>query len=174
MKKNRIIFVSGIHGVGKGTICKNLAQKFNFNHLTASEVLKWDEISDLNNKKVKNISSTQDRLINNLKRIIEPNQKYLLDGHFVLLNSKNVPTKIEEGTFEGINPVSIILITCETKVILKRLKNRDNSNYDLSILKKMQEMEIEHATYISNKLKIPLIEVKNNNTKSLFRYLESL
>ncbi|MDG1730294.1 MAG: AAA family ATPase [Algibacter sp.] len=37
---DNIIFAGGIHGAGKGTICKELSQSFKFNHLSASEVLK--------------------------------------------------------------------------------------------------------------------------------------
>ncbi len=46
MKDRKIIFVGGVHAVGKGTICENLSQKFNLEHLSASQVLKWDELSD--------------------------------------------------------------------------------------------------------------------------------
>jgi adenylate kinase len=63
MNDRKIIFVGGIHGVGKGTICKVLAQKFDFEHLSTSQVLKWNEISNLKNKKVQNFAITQDRLL---------------------------------------------------------------------------------------------------------------
>jgi len=36
-----IIFIGGIHGVGKGTLCKRIASDLNIIHLSASEVLKW-------------------------------------------------------------------------------------------------------------------------------------
>jgi adenylate kinase len=173
MNKSKIIFVGGIHAVGKGTVCKELAQKFNFEHLSASQVLKWNEISDSKNKKVQNFSTSQDRLITNLKRIIEPNKKYLLDGHFTLLNSNGVPEKIDESTFAGIQPVSIILLTCEPIIIFERLKQRDNSTYKLSVLEKMQQMEVEHANYISLKLEIPLFKVTDGNTNSIFEHLEN-
>ena len=170
----KIIFVGGIHAVGKGTICKELAQKFNFVHLSASQVLRWNEISNLKNKKVKNFTTTQERLLNNLNQIIEPNKRYLLDGHFTLLNSNGDPEKIDETTFVGIQPESIILLTCEPKIIYERLKQRDNSTYKLSILKKMQQMEIEHATYISKKSNIPLFTIKDGDTCSTIEYLKGL
>ena len=113
-------------------------------------------MSDLKNKKVQDFETTQDRLLNNLDKIIEPNKTYLLDGHFTLLNSNGEPEKIDESTFVGIQPKSIILLTCEPKVIFERLKKRDNSTYKLDVLEKMQLMEIEHAKYISQKLDIPL------------------
>ena len=174
MNDRKIIFVGGIHAVGKGTVCEKLSQKFNFVHLSASQVLKWNEISDSKNKKVQNFSTTQDILLTNLNRIIEPDKKYLLDGHFTLLNSNGEPEKIDESTFVGMQPQSIILLTCETTVIVERLKQRDNTKYKLSTLEKMQEMEVEHAKYISKKLDIPLFTVVNGNTSSIFEYLEKL
>ena len=174
MNDRKIIFVGGIHAVGKGTVCEKITQKFNFEHLSASQVLKWNEISDLKNKKVQDFGTTQDRLLNNLNKIIEPNKTYLLDGHFTLLNSKGEPEKIDASTFVGIQPKTIILLTCEPKVIYERLKQRDNSNYKLDVLEKMQVMEIEHAKYISQKLDIPLLTVIDGDTTSIFEYLEKL
>ena len=173
MNDRKIIFVGGIHAVGKGTVCKELSEKFNFEHLSSSQVLKWNEISDSKNKKVQNFNTTQNRLLTNLNKIIEPNKKYLLDGHFTLLNSNGEPEKIDESTFIGIQPESIILMTCEPKVIFERLKQRDDSIYKLGVLEKMQQMEIEHANYISKKLNVPLITVINGNTSSIFEHLQN-
>ena len=174
MKDRKIIFVGGVHAVGKGTVCKNLSQKLNLEHLSASQVLKWDELSDSKNKKVQNFSTTQERLLTNLNRIIELDKKYLLDGHFTLLNSNGEPEKIDESTFAGIKPQSIILLTCEPKIIFERLKQRDNTKYNISILRKMQVMEIEHANYISKILDIPLFTVIDGDTSPILEYLEKL
>lgn len=174
MTGSKIIFVGGIHGVGKGTFCERLTEEFRFEHLTASEVLKWNEISDPKNKKVNNFDSTQERLIQNLTQILKPDQKYLLDGHFTLLNSKGVPRKIEDETFVNINPISIFLLTCDANIILTRLIKRDESTYDLNTIRKMQELEIEHANHISRKLSIPLFEIKNNNSQLAYNYLKNL
>src|SRR5690606_33605286 len=115
-----------------------------------------------------------DRLLTNLNRIIEPDKKYLLDGHFTLLNSNGEPEKIDESTFVGIQPQSIILLTSEPKIIFERLKQRDNTKYKLSVLEKMQEMEVEHAKYISKKLDIPLFTIIDGDISSIFGYLEKL
>jgi len=174
MNNRKIIFIAGIHAVGKGTFCEKLTQKFNLEYLSASQVLKWNDISDLKNKKVQDFSITQDKLLINLNKIIKPNKKYLLDGHFTLLNSNGQPEKINESTFIGIQPQLIILLTCEPQIILERLKQRDNTKYKLSVLEKMQEMEVEHANYISKKLKIPLLTVIDGDTTSIFEYLAKI
>lgn len=72
MIHNNIIFIGGIHGVGKGTICKKITDQFSdLIHTSASKLLKWEEISTPENKQVQNFESTQDRLIKGLKATIE-------------------------------------------------------------------------------------------------------
>ena len=97
-----IIFIGGIHGVGKGTLCEKICNEFNLSHLSASEVLKWEEISEKENKLVKDFTLTQNRLITNLKQIVNENEKYILDGHYCLLNKENFPKKIDFDTFDFI------------------------------------------------------------------------
>ena len=164
---NNIIFIGGIHGVGKGTICKEIASKTDLIHITASEILKWDEISSSDNKLVNNISSTQERLINGLKSLIKKDKQYMLDGHFCLLNSNGIPCKIDEDTFDSINPKIISIVIDDIGKIVDRLDKRDNKKYDIKILDELQKMEIEYAKYLSKKYSIPYIEIKNNDYKSL-------
>ena len=167
-----IIFIGGIHGVGKGTVCKEIASKTDLIHITASEILKWNEISSSDNKFVNNISSTQERLINGLKNLIKNDKRYLLDGHFCLLNSNGIPCKIDEETFDNINPKIISIVIDDIEKIVNRLEKRDKKKYDIKILNELQKMEIEYAKYLSKKYSIPYIEIKNNDYKSLLNSIK--
>lgn len=167
-----IIFIGGIHGVGKGTVCKEIASKTDLIHITASEILKWNEISSSDNKFVNNISSTQERLINGLKNLIKNDKQYLLDGHFCLLNSNGIPCKIDEETFDNINPKIISIVIDDIEKIVNRLEKRDKKKYDIKILNELQKMEIEYAKYLSKKYSIPYIEIKNNDYKSLLNSIK--
>jgi adenylate kinase len=169
---NNIIFIGGIHGVGKGTICKEIASKTDLIHITASEILKWNEISSSDNKLVRNISSTQERLIYGLKNLIENDKQYLLDGHFCLLNSNGTPCKIDEETFDNINLKIISIVIDDIEKIADRLEKRDNKKYDLKILNELQQMEIEYAKYLSKKYSIPYIEIKKSDHKSLLNSIK--
>ncbi|MHC0439730.1 ATP-binding protein [Flavobacterium sp. 3-210] len=162
-----IFFIGGIHGVGKGTICKEIASKTELIHITASKVLKWSEISSSDNKLVENISSTQEKLIFGLNKLIDKNKKYLLDGHFCLLNSLNVPCKIDEETFDILNPKVISIVLDHVEKITKRLENRDSKKYDIKVLNELQNMEIEYAKYLSRKYSVPYIEIMDNNYEQL-------
>jgi len=43
---DNIVFVGGIHGVGKSTICQHICRELNMEYLSASELSKWEEIND--------------------------------------------------------------------------------------------------------------------------------
>jgi adenylate kinase len=166
-----IFFVGGIHGVGKGTICKKIASKSELIHITASEVLKWNEISSSGDKLVENISSTQEKLIFGLNNLIDRHKKYLLDGHFCLLNSLNVPCKIDEETFDILKPKVISIVIDDVEKITKRLENRDSKRYCISVLNELQSLEIEYAKYLSKKYSVPYIEIKDNNYEQLLNII---
>jgi adenylate kinase len=61
--RKEIIFVGGIHGVGKGTFCRKISDSFQVEWFSASDLLKWSEISTKENKKVADFDETQQRLL---------------------------------------------------------------------------------------------------------------
>lgn len=156
-----IIFIGGIHGSGKGRICETLKVETNLIHLTASEVIKWSELSKKEDKKVKNIHETQNRLIINLKKIIQDNKLYLLDGHYCLLNKNGIPEKIPIQTFKEINPLKLILVIAEPIIIKERLENRDSKTYSIELVEEFQNLEINYAKEVSQVLEIPFIIINS-------------
>jgi len=162
-----IIFIGGIHGSGKGTTCKNICAEKGYIHLTASELLKWDEISDKTNKLVENIGNMQERLLSGLFKAIEKDKLFLLDGHFCLFNGIGEISKVPETTFESIAPKLIAVINEDVHLIKERLEKRDNKPYDFYTLKKMQDTEIAYSKEIAEKLGVKHFEINNNNYNNL-------
>jgi adenylate kinase len=161
-----IIFIGGIHGVGKGTICSKIQKEIDIKHLSASEVLKWSEVSpDPTNKLVKDIPDTQQRLIKGLERVIEPAQRYILDGHFCLFDSSGKVNSVPVETFIKISPILLSVVVCDAEMVAERLQARDNKKYDALIIDKMQKIELEHAQLVAGELNVDLIEVEGNPTE---------
>jgi adenylate kinase len=161
-----IIFIGGIHGVGKGTICSKIQKEIDLKHLSASEVLKWSEVSpDPTNKLVKDITDTQQRLIKGLERVIEPAQRYILDGHFCLFDSNGKVNSVPVETFIKISPILLSIVVCDAGIVAERLQARDNKKYDALIIEKMQKIELEHAQLVADKLNVDLIKVEGNPTE---------
>lgn len=154
---SNISFIGGIHGVGKSTICNDLCSKLRIEHLSASQVLKWAELNmDAKNKKVEDISLTQDRLIKGLLNVVTQEKRYLLDGHYCLFDKDGKVTRVPFETFEAINPISLHLVIGNIETIKSRIEQRDKRNYDYETLNEMQEQEMTYAKEISEKLKVNL------------------
>jgi adenylate kinase len=170
MNKN-IYFIGGIHGAGKGTICKQIVEKLDIVHLTASEVLKWSDISEKENKIVQDIDLTQDLLITNLMKMISQDKQYLLDGHYCLLNRNNEPERINMFTFSKLKPRLFIVVIEDVFKVKERLEKRDKREYDIDFLKKFQQLEIEYSEFLSNELNIPLIKIVNGNLDNLLKFI---
>jgi adenylate kinase len=156
-----LIFVGGIHGAGKGTLCKKICDDLNLKHLSASEVLKWEEISEKEEKLVEDFSFTQIRLIDNLQQIVKEEEKYLLDGHYCLLNYEGKPERIDIETFKLLNPFAFIVVIDEVFEIKKRLEKRDDKEYNFDLLSEFQEKEIEYSKELANQFNIPHLLIRS-------------
>lgn len=170
---NNIAFIGGIHGVGKSTVCKSICTDTGLIHLTASDVLKWNELK-LDNiaKNVVDIKYNQDRLINGLTAIVSEPNKYLLDGHYCLLGKEDIITKVPLETFIQLNPFSLNIIIDDIFLIKERLEVRDNRPYNSDLLNKMQENEIAYAKEISDILNVKLNICTSNDFSDITNLLK--
>ena len=164
-----IAFIGGIHGVGKSTVCQQICDKLDLIHLSASELIKWSDINeDAKNKKVKNVQDTQGRLIIGLRNTVQTGKRYLLDGHYCLLNTNGEIEDIPVSTFQMINPFSLNIILGDVSEIKKRIEARDNRHYEYDLLKRMQDNELQCAKYLSEKLGVMLnVGLQKNFTELL-------
>lgn len=175
MDCSNIIFVGGIHGVGKSTICRRICAELNIEYLSASKLIKWSELNeDTNNKKVEDLSLTQDKLIVGLRNVVQENKTYVLDGHFCLLNKENEVIKIPFETFEKIKPIAFIIILAEIEKVKNRLEIRDNKLYDFDLLQELQDKEIAYVEYLADNLNVPLYIYSNTEYFSLIKQVETI
>lgn len=161
MERN-IIFVGGIHGVGKTTFCNKLLENSNQNivHQSCSNLLRlYKELEYNENKNVKNVDENQQILLEAIEKFMNDSEKYILDGHFCLINSKNEITNVPIEVFEKTRPKLIIILKINAQIICNRLKIRDKKDYSLDFIKKFQEKEVKRARYISENLNIKLKEI---------------
>ena len=155
---SNIIFIGGIHGVGKSTVCDQICLDKKINHLSASSLIKWAEINtDPKNKNVKDIEDTQQRLLRGLNETVQMKRNYLLDGHFCLFNKDAEVSKIPISLFRNIGPTLLCLVTGNVAEIKKNIAQRDNKEYDVNLLAQMQDEEIQHARFIASDLGIELV-----------------
>ena len=167
MDKN-IIFIGGIHGVGKTTLCKKVTDELHIKHHSASQLIKMlkNEDSDNRDKAVKNINSNQDLLVSAIDQYLDKSAPAILDGHFCLLNTKHEIKRIPKETFSAISPIAIITLHDDVTNIANKITHRDGINYNVDLLSSFQDEEICYSADVANYLEIPhlLFDVSKNIT----------
>ena len=172
-----IIFIGGIHGVGKTSICKHLLRMKNLNHYSASQL-----IAKLKNEKLKStkkivedISGNQDLLVYAIEKFVNTDNLILLDGHFCLLNKDYEVTRVPIETFYSINQTGIVVVIDSEENIIQKIKDRDCVSYDHELISYFQDEEIKYARCISDELNVPFIKYKaTENINKLNQFLGDL
>ncbi len=156
----KLVFVGGIHGVGKTTFCQHVANKCGLTHLTASELIKERLPSAISKgrKSVKNLDENQKALVEAITACRANNDAIILDGHFTLLVGSNIEP-VPLTVFSKINPKLIVVLTAKPKTIYERLYARDGARIPLHSIQQHQEEELRHASVVANDLGIPILTV---------------
>lgn len=162
--RGNIIFVGGVHGVGKTTICNKIKGRENIETYACSELIKKysNEISDAK-KEVNDVRKNQDILVESIKINVDKSKVILLDGHFVLLKNDHSFENVPLDTFKNINLAGVIMIGEEAEIITHRLKNRDFKIYDVKEIDRFQNLELQRAKEVCESLKIDMIEFKSGD-----------
>lgn len=156
-----MIFVSGIHGVGKTYFCNMIKEKLGIKNYSASQLIAGRrEKSFSADKFVSDIDDNQVLLLDAINELRQIDEEFILDGHFCLLNEDGVITRIPMKTYSLLKPDAMILLLENPKIIAERRLQRDGIQQDMRIIIDFQEAEKAYATEIAEQLNIPL-EVSN-------------
>ena len=167
-----VVFVAGVHGVGKTYLCERFSAISGIQHASASSLIK-KELKTANwesNKLVSDIDSNQIALTAAVTRITKNSKQLLLDGHFVLKKQDNSLAAVHENTFKDLNLSMIFLIESGAEVIRHRLISRD-SNTSAGDIENFLQEERSRASFISSFLNIPLITLNQPSEKIFNTYL---
>lgn len=155
--KRNMIFVGGIHGVGKTTLCKKMSTELLIEHFSSSELISMFDSRRIKDEKVADdIKDNQNVLLNAVQQFLYKDRNYLIDGHFCLISSDYSIKEIPLNTYESLGIKGIILLYNDEEVILKRLKDRDHKNYSLEFIQYFQQKELSHGNYVADKIKVPI------------------
>lgn len=174
---NQLIFIGGVHGVGKTTISNDLVARYQIPAYSASRI-----ISDLKNqnlpsdKLIPDIDVNQALLIEGLRKVKPIEEFFILDGHFCLINENRTISKISETVFQELEPIAFIVVTDTVNSIGERLKKRDTIHYPLDFIKQFQEEEIKHAIFLAHKLNIEyfIFNQSSNSLAELHNFITGL
>lgn len=157
-----MIFVGGIHGVGKTTTCQDLAEKLGLRHKSASEIIREEraEAISLDSKRVDDVPGNQRLLLRGIQRYVVAQDSLLLDGHLTIINSHGAIDPIDISVFERLGIDLIVVIEDEPDAIVSRLNTRDGYTSSAETVAAHQEAEVAHAKELAASLGIRLIRAK--------------
>ena len=152
-----IIFIGGVHGVGKTYFRNKFLLSAGWYGVSASEIIK-QKAGEVNiNKRTAAIEDNQKLLQEGLSSIKQRFYRIALDGHFSLINKTGQVTLVSEDTFTGIEPSAIIVLTAPVEIIYDRLRARDDQKYTISFISSFQNQEIKYAKKVADRLRIPIL-----------------
>lgn len=152
-----MIFVSGIHGVGKTYFCNMIKEKLGIKNYSASQLIaRRREKGFSADKFVSDIDDNQVLLLDAINELRQADKEFILDGHFCLLNEDGVITRIPMETYTLLKPNTMILLLESPKIIAERRLQRDGIQQDERTINDFQEAEKAYATEIARQLNIPL------------------
>jgi adenylate kinase len=168
-----IVFLGGVHGVGKSSICKKISRYLKIEHLSSGHLLQWQSNNqNANEKLVSDIHNTQNRLIQTLRTTVKPGAKYLLDGHLCLLNKNRKIEKVPYDVFKYISPVIVSILVSKAIEIQERLLQRDNVSYSLDLIQQMQQTEVEYGRELAEYFNIPFLVIESTNYQLLIKLID--
>lgn len=155
-----LVFVGGIHGVGKSRICTALAQQLGVETITASTLIRQvrQQPTDAA-KRVGDMAGNQDALCQALASYRPLSGALILDGHCCLLDAQQQVIEVPLTTFSTMAPRAMVLIHDTIPAIQQRLNARDGLAFDATVLDTFQHAELRHANAICAALAIPLLRV---------------
>lgn len=160
-QNSRMVFMGGVHGVGKSIICKKIFTPAGYHCVSASSLIADQGKKTDDNKRVINVSANQSVLIKALKNKIKNYNRLLLDGHFTLINDQGNIEPIDIDVFRSMKINQLFFVKGRADEISVRLKNRDDKKWNASFIDMFQKEEENHARYIAKNLSIPFRILRN-------------
>lgn len=151
------IFVAGVYGVGKSTLCNALSKALNIPAFSAGDL-----ISGVNgekygaNKAVKNKENNQEILADIVSSLLLKDKKIILAGHFCIFDRNNNVDCLPESVFSNLEIERIILLEANVDRIVQNLTLRDGRRYSRDQLINLLREERSMAERIAQANSYPL------------------
>lgn len=117
MTTPQILFIGGIHGVGKTTVAEKLAVDLGVQRFSAGDLIRGQLRMANQGKAVLDVDENQDVLVVAVRtRVTGP---AILDGHFCLIRASLDVRPVPMRTFVELAPVGLLLVTCEISEVAR-------------------------------------------------------
>jgi adenylate kinase len=152
-----IVFIGGIHGVGKTIFSERASQMLKVPHFSASSLITEQRKAPAAiNKRVQSVGENQNALITAIEANGIQSKQFLLDGHFCVFDSSDLINKVPLETFRTLAPIAVVVLFDDVNQIQERLEKRDKRKFNFELLNDLQKAELENAEEVCSLLKIPI------------------
>lgn len=159
-----MIFISGVHGVGKSYFCDMVKKSTGIESYSASTLITHKKHTGFaKDKLIPDIDDNQQYLLQAIDELKSSGHNFILDGHFCLLNASGEITRIPIDTFKSLKPGAIILLMEEASVIVARRKERDGINTSILKIEDFQQEEYMYAKEVAADINAKLFVSKGYN-----------
>lgn len=153
-----LVFCGGVHGVGKSSLCRALADQMNAVHLSAGALLRAAGLAKRSQYAVPDVRNNQASIQTALQefRAEHYDRPIVLDGHFCLLTAQNRIEALPCSLFESLKPAAFLLVVDLPSAIASRIADRDGTLFEADLIDRFQRREVARAKSISRRLAVPL------------------
>lgn len=164
-----VIFLAGVHGVGKGFLGAPVAKSLGIDHFTASQLIREEKgrVTWGTDKRVAELDDNQTALIRGVRQRSEAGQDILLDGHFVLRGTSGELVRLAKKVFADLQLSGVVLLTEDAQLIVDRLVDRDGVAVNPESIAELAAEELAHAYDVCNVLQVPLAIIHTPNEQML-------
>ncbi|MBE3686819.1 ATP-binding protein [Vibrio parahaemolyticus] len=171
-----IIFVSGVHGVGKSTLCTKLSNKTGIPFLSASTIIREFKAENENiNRLNAEVMSNAKAFNLGVKELLKKNDYYIIDGHTILLDENGDYIPIPPNIFSDLPIIKFVTMYNDLSVIGERMSNDIPKNMDF--LREFQNLELNQSLFISQQCNFELEYFHSSGSlddfSSIFKCIES-
>lgn len=155
--KGSTIFIAGVYGTGKSTMCSTLSEMLHIPAFSAGDL-----ISAINheqygaNKAVSDKNNNQVLLAERVRQLTQENERIILAGHFCIFNADNDVEVLPELVYPALNISRIILLEADIQTVIANLRRRDGKKYPVKSVSVLLEKEREQSERIAEQLNCPL------------------
>lgn len=155
-----VVFVGGVHGVGKTTACESAARTARCRCFSASSLIREQKAAAIpvEGKAVADVHLNQELLIKGVKKVcVEHPGLILLDGHFVLRTGSGEIEAIPVAVFQELQIERIVCFRDDPAAIAARLQARDGKSESIDDVAELQKSELAQAAVVANRLGVLLV-----------------
>lgn len=152
------IFVAGIYGVGKSTLCDRLSKQLCIPSFSAGDLISRVNGEEYGaNKVVADKNENQDILATEVQRILSRHPQIILAGHFSIFSKSNAIDLLPKNVFAKLNIDKILLLEADIDTIVHNLAFRDNRRYEYADLEALHNAEHEAAISVAGEINCELV-----------------